>query len=215
MTPAVLSPLAGLVACGAVHVAVARARPALPRHHGVLAGVLAGLVLVAGLAAALGGTTPDRPGTAAVWVLAYLSLAYFYAFGVFNPGESARRIRLLVELRAAGASGMSFEEILRAYSAGSIVDARLGRLLAAGEIVERGGRFVVGRSLLLPVARMLVVLKRVLYGARSESERGSPPPTVGRPARCRRQAAPPATASPAARGAPKKTHSANLNGRGS
>jgi hypothetical protein len=168
MTAFALSPLLGFVVCAASHVAVSRARPALPRHHGVLAGVVVGFGLVAGLAVvfAVRSTLPatDRWGAAATWVVAYLALVYFYAFGVFNPGESARRVRL----RARGAAGMTLDEILATYNARMIVETRLERMLVAGEIVERGDRYVIGRSVMLSVAKFLVLLKLLFYGAPTE-----------------------------------------------
>ena len=73
--------------------------------------------------------------------LTYLSLAYFYVFGFYNLGESARRIRLLIELRSAGDRGMTLDEILAVYNARMIVEARLQRLLSGGQVVEREGRY--------------------------------------------------------------------------
>ena len=105
---------------------------------------------------------------AGVWVLAYLFLAYCYIIGFFNLGESARRIRLLIELHGAGKRGMTLDEILAAYNARMIVEARLGRLLTGGQILERGGRYVSKRSPMLYIAKMLVLLKILFLGVRSE-----------------------------------------------
>jgi hypothetical protein len=82
--------------------------------------------------------------------------------GFFNIGESARRIRLVIELYAAGTRGLTLPEVLRAYNARMVVDARIHRLLAGGQIVEREGRYVLRSRLMLLGARVLVLLKVVL-----------------------------------------------------
>ena len=85
--------------------------------------------------------------------------------------ESARRIRLLVELQAAGERGLTLTQILAAYNARMIVDARLGRLLAGGQVVERDGRYFIGKPLMLYGAKALVLLKIAFLGAPDEFAR--------------------------------------------
>jgi len=48
-------------------------------------------------------------------------------------------VRLLIEVRDTGRRGLTREDVLRAYRAETIIDARLGRLLAAGQISEQEG----------------------------------------------------------------------------
>lgn len=169
-----LSPFIGILACVFVHVLVARTAPKLPRLHGIVGSILAGLGVVAGMAAIFAGrnaasmSAADRGGAAGVWTLTYLFLAYSYGFGFFNLGESARRVRLLIELHVAGDQGMTLEQILTAYNARMIVRARLQRLLSAGQIVERGGRYFIKRPWMLCVAKGLVLLKRLFLGRESE-----------------------------------------------
>jgi len=172
-----LVPFVALLACIVAHVLVSRTLPALPRHHGLALGALAGLAALAGLGWSLASRAvdpADRLGLGVAWTLTYVSLVYWYVFGFFNLGESARRIRLLVELRAAGDRGLTRAEILTAYNARMIVDARLGRLLAGGQVVERGGRYFIGKPLMLCGAKALVLLKLVFLGAPSEFA-GRPP----------------------------------------
>jgi hypothetical protein len=169
-----LAPALALLACVASHVAVSRAWPRLPRHHGAAGAALAGLAVLLVLATALPAGTAgvmaraDRLGLALAWCLAYLALVYWYIFGFYNLGESARRIRLLIELEAAGERGLSRVELLAAYNARMIVEARLGRMLTSGQVVERDGRYVIGRPLMLYGAKALVLLKLAFLGARSE-----------------------------------------------
>lgn len=166
----VLTPFVGLLACVGVHVLVARVAPGFSRPRGVLAAALAGLaavVAVVRLSGRLGPAAPDW-GTAVTWGLAYLALAYTYVFGFYNLGESARRIRLLRELRDAGPRGLTLEEIRAAYSARTIVEARLGRLLAGAQIAERDGRHAIRRSSVLRIAKILLVARRILFGSAGE-----------------------------------------------
>jgi len=177
-----LVPFVALLACIVAHVLVSRALPELPRHHGLVLGALAGLAALAGLGWGLASQADrtDRMGLGVAWTLTYMSLVYWYVFGFFNLGESARRIRLLVELRAAGERGLTRAEILAAYNARMIVDARLGRLLAGGQVVERDGRYFIGKPLMLCGAKALVLLKLVFLGAPSEFAGRPPGPGVER-----------------------------------
>jgi hypothetical protein len=169
-----VTPFVGLLTCLVVHVLLSRAMPTLPRHRGLAASVLVGLVVVVGLAVAFTQQSTgrmlsaDRWGAAGVWALTYLGLAYCYVFGLFNLGESARRIRLLVEVQERGERGMTLEEIQAVYNARVIVELRLQRLVAGGQITEHDGRYVSRRSSMLYVSKLLVVLKLILLGARSE-----------------------------------------------
>ena len=110
----------------------------------------------------------DLVGLGIAWILTYVALVYWYVFGFFNLGESARRVRLLIELRAAGERGLTLTEILTVYNAGMIIYARLGRLLAGGQIVERDGRYFIGKPLMLYGAKALVLLKIAFLRAPNE-----------------------------------------------
>jgi uncharacterized membrane protein len=93
-------------------------------------------------------------------VVVYACVAYSY-FHLFNMSETARRIRILRELHAAGS--LTEEEILRLYSGPSVLEARFDRLLAIGQLEARADRFVgVGRFLSL--AASLVRAWRLVLG---------------------------------------------------
>lgn len=169
-----LAPLLGLLACVLLHVLVSRGAPSLPRPRVLAGSVLAGLAVVGAMALVFLGRSPawtspvDLLGSTAVWILAYLALAYCYVFGFYNLGESARRIRLLVELSGAGNKGLTLEELLAVYNARMIVEARLGRLLTGGQVVERGGRYFSKRSPMLYIAKTLSFMKVLFLGAPTE-----------------------------------------------
>ena len=170
----VVAPGLGLAVCFVAHVVVSRRAPALPHQQGLLAAVAAGAAVVLGLLAPalLDDLTRvsrlDAWGAVAAAMAAYVLLAYCYVIGFFNIGESARRIRLLIELESAGARGLTRDEILTAYNAQMIVDARLQRLLSGGQIAERNGRYVLVSRVMLGAAKALVLLKVLLLRRRTE-----------------------------------------------
>ena len=166
-----LAPAAALLVCVMVHVLVSRAAPGFSRLSAVALSVLAGFAAVVGLAALqpreAEGLVVNLSITVA-WSLAYLAFAYTYVFGFFNLSESARRVRLLIELRAAGRRGLTRNELLAAYNARMIVEARLRRMLGAAQISKQDDRYVIRQSLMLRIAKILVMGKRLLLGAESE-----------------------------------------------
>ena len=141
----------------------------------VYVGFATGFV-VATAASALTGRSGMRPlDAAAVGLLnmaTYAALGYGY-FHFINLGETARRVRLLWEFADAGGA-LSDEEILRRYNADEIVRVRLGRLLRNGQIVERDGRYVIGRPTMLRMVRTLMLTKRLLLGRTGERDEGTP-----------------------------------------
>lgn len=147
---------------------------ALSIGFGLLGGGLAGWIVRADVSAA---SATDAFWTVALWLTTYVMLVHCYLFGFFNPGETARRIRLLIELRAAGSRGMSIDEILGVYNAHAIIEARLHRLLEGGQIKCQDGRYVVGWPLMLSLAKVMVLLKLVFLGARTEFEARGPEST--------------------------------------
>jgi hypothetical protein len=99
--------------------------------------------------------------------LAYLSLAYSY-FHFFNMSETARRMRLMIELYLSP-NGLTPRELMSRYSAEEVVEVRLGRLLSIGQIIERNGRFYkAGRSLGIPI-RLILFLKWLTIGKMSNA----------------------------------------------
>lgn len=135
-----------------------------------LAGTLTGgLVLVLLLHRGSGGGASASAMTADVVVadiLIYAAFCYVY-FHWNNMGETARRIRMLREL-AAAPEGLTFQDMVRRYSAREILERRLERLSAAGQISERDGRLVLTSTAILISARLVGLAKLVVFGGRSE-----------------------------------------------
>lgn len=97
-----------------------------------------------------------------VHLMTYMSLSYCY-FHFINLGETARRIRILRELKDTQ-DGLSLGEILSRYNAGEIVERRLSRLVKNDQIVLKNGRYYIGKPFVLGMAKLLMVLKCVLLG---------------------------------------------------
>ncbi|MFA5337137.1 MAG: hypothetical protein WC330_02235 [Candidatus Omnitrophota bacterium] len=96
----------------------------------------------------------------------YGALSYCY-FHFINLGETARRIRLLRELMDSK-DGLSVSEILEHYNAKEIIEKRLGRLIKSGQIIYRDGRYYIGKPIMLLIASIIVKLKLIILGKRSE-----------------------------------------------
>jgi hypothetical protein len=91
--------------------------------------------------------------------LTYSLLAYSY-FHIFNMGETARRVRILSELRERGE--LSAGELKSLYNAASILDRRMERLVALGQVRLEGGRVVLKSRKLYRVASVMDWWGRVL-----------------------------------------------------
>lgn len=117
----------------AVFVAARRAQPAARR----------GIAHASGALAALASAAIFFVGTriAPAWVVPGLVIVLcnsYIGFHLDNMAETARRIRILRELHAAG--GLTREALLTAYSPQEVFDLRLRRLKLAGQCVEENGR---------------------------------------------------------------------------
>jgi len=90
----------------------------------------------------------------------YLCFSYVY-FHWNNMGETARRIRLVTELRQAP-RGLSRAEILVRYGQREIIDRRLKRLLESRQIKEVDARYHLDNPSVLAMARIMAFAKRAL-----------------------------------------------------
>jgi hypothetical protein len=91
--------------------------------------------------------------------LTYSLLAYSY-FHLFNMGETARRVRILVELREHG--NITIEELKSFYDAGAILDRRLERLVALGQVRYEGAAIVLSSKRLYWAAALMDFWGRIL-----------------------------------------------------
>jgi hypothetical protein len=167
-----LTPFAALLVCVIAHVSLTRVFTQMYRLKVFVYSFLAGSATTACLTVLFHfRVTPpwtDTLGYGGLWGVCYLCLTYCYFFGFYNTGESARRIRLLIELDRAGAKGLTLAELLSAYNAKTIINARLDRLLSSGQLIEKEGRLTMGVLIALRIAQIMVQLKILFLGTESE-----------------------------------------------
>lgn len=89
----------------------------------------------------------------------YALLAYSY-FHLFNMGETARRVRVLMELKEHG--GMKMGELKSFYNTASMLDRRLERLVSLGQVRVDGERIILGSKKLYFVAAVLDIWCRFI-----------------------------------------------------
>jgi hypothetical protein len=99
-------------------------------------------------------------------LLIFIALGYGY-FHFVNLGETARRIRLLREIYGE-AGGITKEELVRRYNGKTMLELRLNRLLSKGQIVIRDNRYFIHSRLMLFISRIIVNLKWIIIGKKSE-----------------------------------------------
>jgi len=134
-------------------------------------GFAVGLAGVAATSLALAPAAPspaEAAGGLAANLLLFAALAYCY-FHFVNLAITARRIRLLLEL-AAAPGGLSLGEIVARYGARDMVAKRLLRLEGSGQIRVRDGRYVLDAPVMHGIVRVMLALKLLLLGKRSEFE---------------------------------------------
>jgi len=136
----------------------------------IIVGFSAGLLLVAILSAycchRLPGTSLDLIGHLLANSATCSALGYGY-FHFLNLGQTARRVRILREFVEARAP-LTTAELLARYNADTILQLRLARLLATGQLSPSKGRLVARRSTVLVMARVIGWLKAVLLGEGSD-----------------------------------------------
>jgi len=91
--------------------------------------------------------------------IVYNLLGYSY-FHVFNISETARRIKILTEIKKNGA--LSQEELTKYYESDFMVKIRLQRLTELNQIKKIGEKYFIKGRILLFGAIMVNFLKKVL-----------------------------------------------------
>jgi hypothetical protein len=121
--------------------------------------VLAGIWLIARLEAR------DAAQTTYMLVFAFLvfnGIAYAY-FHFFNMSETARRIRMLLQIRRAGPSGLRIRELERQYSQKDMIETRLDRLVRMNQLsLAPDGRYRVAGNTLLWAGRIMGLWRRFI-----------------------------------------------------
>ena len=89
--------------------------------------------------------------------LVFNGIAYAY-FHFFNMSETARRIRMLLQIRGAGPAGLRVQELERQYSQKDMIEARLDRLVHMHQLsLAPDGCYRVARNTLLCAGRIMAL----------------------------------------------------------
>lgn len=163
-----ISPFVGLIVNAVLQVAGFRLFSSLTLLHSVFLGFACGLVVVIGVdwlwvrqeGLAVMAFIPVSLAN----VLIYGALGYTY-FHFVNMGETARRIRIILELDDTS-EGLTSAEILNLYNAKSIVDVRINRLIQNKQVVVKNGRYCIGNPTMLMMAKTISFMKWLLLGQR-------------------------------------------------
>jgi len=94
------------------------------------------------------------------FLLTYNALAYSF-FHIFNMSDTARRIKILNEINAAGGK-LKISGLSASYSSGEMLTNRIKRLLDSRQIVRQGDRYVLNSPLLYYAAKAVNLWGRVL-----------------------------------------------------
>ncbi len=137
------------------------------RQKGPAAATLIGILPVGGVFLAWLLVFPVRSTGAIFWsgfylFSVYLLAAYVY-FHIFNMSETARRIRILAHGHRAGE--VAKDEMIQSYTSEQMISLRVDRLVALEEIARRDGRYIPGRMRLLPAAKLVFFLRRIIFPA--------------------------------------------------
>ncbi len=87
----------------------------------------------------------DRLAASLYATLVFCLMSYTY-FHFFNMSETARRIKMVIEIGKS--DGLPAAALKGRYNAGLMVDNRIERLKAAGQICEKDGKFRLNARLI-------------------------------------------------------------------
>lgn len=150
---------AGIMANVICQISSARFMRLRSRLHSIYIGFLAGIAVTIGVSLGFGAAD-------IAFNLIIYSIAGYVFFHFVNLGETGRRVRLLWEIYEAGS--ISEEELCARYDAAAIVDVRLHRLVNNGQAVFRNGRYYVDKPSILAMAKVITLLKTLVFGTGSE-----------------------------------------------
>lgn len=95
--------------------------------------------------------------------LVFNGIAYAY-FHIFNMSETARRIRMLLQIRRAGTAGLRVQELEHQYSQQDMIEARLDRLVRMNQLsLGSDGRYRVAGNILLWAGRVMSLWRRLIF----------------------------------------------------
>lgn len=98
-------------------------------------------------------------------ITVFLSLGYLY-FHIFNTSETARRIRILYEIKTSG--HLSKENIIALYKIDDIIEMRLKRLVETKQLAFNGKTYRLDQRLLYWAAIFAATWRAILGLNRDE-----------------------------------------------
>lgn len=163
-------PLAGMIVNIVLHIVIYKAKKSMTiLLSDTIALALSQLgVIATGICLTITGIYPAHE---AFWMILAnfflgLFLGYIY-FAILGIGTTSLRIRMLAMIRQSP-NGKSFAEMQKEYSAKVMLDTRIQRMIANGQIIERDGRYYAGRPVLVYLGYIFDGFKWLLLGKRSE-----------------------------------------------
>jgi len=163
-----LTPLVCLTLNVAVQITSFRYITGLSLLNSVFFGFGIGFIGVLGIEAfmllVLPAQAKDIAPTVLTDIIIYSVLGYCY-FHFVNMGETARRLRILLELFYEK-NGLSMQEIVMRYGAREIIEKRLARLIANGQIVSKNGSYYIGNPVMLTISTIMRWMRVIVFGKR-------------------------------------------------
>lgn len=104
----------------------------------------------------------DCIGLALANFVLFICCWYFY-FHFINIGEASLRIRVLREA-AARTEGVTMQELLSVYNVNTVIETRVARLAADGQLVAKEGLFHAGQPKMVVVASIFSFARWALLG---------------------------------------------------
>lgn len=135
------------------------------RQEGVIAGFFLGFIPLSIIFFAWINFGSRMSGIDIFWSTIYIYIIYclfsYVYFHIFNMSETARRIRILLEIYKTGT--VEKELLTRNYSSEDMLINRLKRLTSLRQLCLRGDKYVIKNKLLLFPARVVFALRKVLF----------------------------------------------------
>ncbi len=134
--------------------------------HAIVSGFLVGgVVMLAAHLWLLAADFSTNPRDAMFFLLGNVAIyccGGFMCFQLINTGEASIRFRILREMRAFGRP-VTRAELFARYNDGSLMRARLGRLLGSGQVRPIDGRYVLNAGSAMEIfAIVMLALKRLI-----------------------------------------------------
>lgn len=108
-------------------------------------------------------TTLDQAGYLALHLSSYVLLGFVF-FNVINLNVSSLRIRMLKEYAGVDPQPLAEAVLREKYSARRMLDARLERLAAGGQLAVRNDRYYYRPGTVVLIGRFFAFMQRFLLG---------------------------------------------------